>query len=253
MRTTIKKLNGDCLTPIVIFQRLQGRQKFLLESAAKHETAGRYSFIGANPRKTYASKEGRLQEINHLTDKTSIHDGELFAALQQMMPRISHHTEYPFTGGAIGYIERGEVVFQVYDTVIIFDHLLDELIVVHTNIDIEHKTPHIDTLIEQITTGTMTDNQQHPFAQYRQFRLTEKSAYLYYVEFADDVVFGCADHSIVKTASGDAFKNSADHPIALLARAAKSTPSLIGYIGLNGQMDFTEKCEVNVNDVTTIQ
>ena len=41
LRTTIKKVNGDCLTPVLIFNRLQGTRKFLLESSAKHETTGR--------------------------------------------------------------------------------------------------------------------------------------------------------------------------------------------------------------------
>ena len=36
-RTSMKKVNGDLLTPISIFQRLQGKRKFLLESSAKYE------------------------------------------------------------------------------------------------------------------------------------------------------------------------------------------------------------------------
>ena len=49
-RTSMKKVNGDLLTPISIFQHLKGERKFLLESSSKYEGDGRYSFIGVNPR-----------------------------------------------------------------------------------------------------------------------------------------------------------------------------------------------------------
>ena len=163
LRTTIKKVNGDCLTPVLIFNRLQGTQKFLLESSAKHETTGRYSFIGANPRKTYIGSGTTLTEISHLTGKCYSYEGDLVRSLKQVMPRVSNHTEYPFTGGAIGYIRFNReqstipaVNFQVYDTIVIYDHVKDELTVVHTNIDAEMTEPNIDDIIDQILNGTAT-------------------------------------------------------------------------------------------------
>ncbi|MGM9943398.1 MAG: metal ABC transporter ATP-binding protein, partial [Lysinibacillus sp.] len=144
LRTTIKKVNGDCLTPVLIFNRLQGTRKFLLESSSKHETTGRYSFIGANPRKTYTGSGTTLTEISHLTGKSYSYEGDLVRSLKQVMPRVSNHTEYPFTGGAIGTIRFNReqstipaVHFQVYDTIVIYDHVKDELTVIHTNIDAE--------------------------------------------------------------------------------------------------------------------
>lgn len=163
LRTTIKKVNGDCLTPVLIFNRLQGTRKFLLESSAKHETTGRYSFIGANPRKTYTGSGTTLTEISHLTGKYYSYEGDLVRSLKQVMPRVSNHTEYPFTGGAIGTIRFNReqstipaVNFQVYDTIVIYDHIKDELIVVHTNIDAEMNEPNIDDIIDQILNGTAT-------------------------------------------------------------------------------------------------
>ena len=163
LRTTIKKVNGDCLTPVLIFNRLQGTQKFLLESSAKHETTGRYSFIGANPRKTYTGSGTTLTEIAHRTGKSYSYEGDLVRSLKQVMPRVSNHTEYPFTGGAIGTIRFNRehstipaVNFQVYDTIVIYDHVKDELIVIHTNIDAEMTEPNIDDIINQILNGTAT-------------------------------------------------------------------------------------------------
>ncbi|CAM5436417.1 Anthranilate synthase component 1 OS=Lysinibacillus sphaericus OX=1421 GN=LS41612_07375 PE=4 SV=1 [Lysinibacillus sphaericus] len=54
------------------------------------------------------------------------------------MPRISNTTEFPFSGGAVGYIgsnatnivlnhqgmlELPDVHFHVYETIIVFDHI----------------------------------------------------------------------------------------------------------------------------------
>lgn len=164
LRTTIEKINGDLLTPILIFQRLSGKQKFLLESSAKYESAGRYSFIGANPRKTYKGAGTTLTEISHLTNQTYSYEGDLVALLKQVMPRISNHTDLPFTGGAIGYIRFNReqaaipaVHFQVYETLIVFDHLTQSITIIHTNIDAEQKEADIASIIEQIKSPSKTE------------------------------------------------------------------------------------------------
>lgn len=186
-RTTMKKVNGDLLTPILIFSRLQGQRKFLLESSTKSE-GGRYSFIGANPRKTYSGSGTTLTELSHLTNKTYSYEGDLIHSLKQVMPRISNHTEYPFTGGAIGYISYGAtsldsqqsdteigiptVNFHIYDTLIIFDHLTDELVVFHTNIEAEQKEPNIDAIIEQLLYATPAKSTDYSLSPFR-YQTTE--------------------------------------------------------------------------------
>ena len=52
LRVTTRKIEGDSLTPILIFRRLKGNHKFLLESSSQAGGSGRYSFIGLNPRKS---------------------------------------------------------------------------------------------------------------------------------------------------------------------------------------------------------
>lgn len=167
-RTKMKTINGDSLTPILIFRRLQGTHKFLLESSAQHEGAGRYSFIGANPRKTYKGVGDEIEEYSYKTGKTYTHKGDLFVLLKRLMPRISNTTEFPFSGGAIGYIgsnatnivlnhqgmlELPDVHFHVYETIIVFDHLTDEVTCIHTNIDAEKKEPNLEELAHQLLTG----------------------------------------------------------------------------------------------------
>lgn len=167
-RTKMLTINGDSLTPILIFRRLQGSHKFLLESSAQHEGAGRFSFIGANPRKTYKGKGEEIQEYAYKTGKTYTHKGDLFVLLKRLMPRISNTTQFPFSGGAVGYVGYGrateftdkqdrlqlpDVHFHVYETIIVFDHITDEITLIHTNIDAEVKEPNLEELAHQLLTG----------------------------------------------------------------------------------------------------
>jgi len=175
-RTKMKTINGDSLTPILIFRRLQGKHKFLLESSAQHEGAGRFSFIGANPRKTYKGVGQEIQEVSYKTGKTYVHQGELFVLLKRLMPRISHTTQFPFSGGAVGYIGFGgttmfvdkkielpDAHFHVYETIIVFDHQTDEVTLIHTTIDAEKQEPDLEDLAQQIVNGHISDEASYRY------------------------------------------------------------------------------------------
>ncbi|MER2048682.1 MAG: metal ABC transporter ATP-binding protein [Solibacillus sp.] len=289
-RTSMKKVNGDLLTPISIFQRLQGERKFLLESSSKYDGNGRYSFIGVNPRKTYIGTDDQLLDHAHHSKKAYTYEGELIQLLKQVMPRISTHTEYPFTGGGIGYIHAlqkplPELQFHVYDTLVIFDHLTDEIAVFHTNIEAEQVEPNIDQLIEQLFT-TPTPEQsaytlQHvekdeneryraqftgdALSLYRKMRIEHAAPYMYYVEFDDCTVIGTSQSNYMQVRDGNISvtndappieRYSTENSVQQLANVTTGTLSptlhaidivkgllpaqgLIGYIGFNGQVDFT--------------
>ncbi|AOV06410.1 anthranilate synthase component I family protein [Sporosarcina ureilytica] len=169
LRTTMKKMNGDSLTPILIFRRLQGKQKFLLESSAKHEDSGRYSFIGMDPIKSYQGSGRKIEEFIHASKKTYVHEGDIFTLLKRLMPRISDSVEFPFAGGAVGYVSYGagrasgktvhnefevpEVYLNIFETVIVFDHILNEVTIVRTETDIVKKHENLEELAEQILYG----------------------------------------------------------------------------------------------------
>ncbi|MFJ8087546.1 chorismate-binding protein [Lysinibacillus sp. NPDC095746] len=167
-RIKMKTINADSLTPILIFRRLKGNLKFLLESSAQHEGAGRFSFIGANPRKTYKGFGDEIQEYSHKTGNTYTHKGDMFVLLKRLMPRISNTIQFPFSGGAVGYVGRDaittlstdqdkvqlpDVHFHVYETIIVFDHVTDEVTLIYTNIDAEKKEPNLEELAEQLLKG----------------------------------------------------------------------------------------------------
>lgn len=169
LRTTMKKINGDSLTPILIFRRLQGQQKFLLESSAKHEDSGRYSFIGMNPIKSYKGSGSRLEEFIYASKKTYVHEGNVFSLLKRLMPRVSDSIEFPFAGGAIGYLSYGagrtskngpvddigvpEVYFNIFETVVVFDHIENEVTILRTETDIVKKDENLEEIIDQIVNG----------------------------------------------------------------------------------------------------
>ncbi|QDP99545.1 glutamine amidotransferase [Lysinibacillus fusiformis] len=172
-RTKMKTINGDSLTPILIFRRLQGTHKFLLESSSQHESTGRFSFIGANPRKTYRGVGDEIQEFSYKTQKTYTHKGDLFVLLKRLMPRISNTTQFPFSGGAVGYVGQSattilstnqekmqlpDVHFHVYETIIVFDHVTDQVTLIHTNIDAEKKEPNLEELAEQLLKGRESED-----------------------------------------------------------------------------------------------
>lgn len=309
VRTTAKTVNGDLLTPISIFQRLHGQRKFLLESSDKYGGAGRYSFIGTNPRKLYSGTATTLTDYHYINDKKYVYEGELLRSIKQVMPRVSSDTELPFTGGAIGYIDTNlqEALFQIYDTLIIFDHLTDMLTIFHTNIEAEHQTPNLDEVLTQLFTARLTEHTSYelspftqnkaqftgdPFALYRKLRIKLASAYLYYIEFDDKTILGASQESLLSVQSGavsaNLFTPIADdvqnlfqsicvensmqqetstavttklsgtlqptlHSIEALAKFVPATGA-IGYIGFNGQLDFTQTARsvTITNDTATL-
>lgn len=320
VRTTIQKMKADLLTPVTIFKRLQGQHKFLLESSTKYEDAGRYSFIGVNPRKTYKGEQQTLMDILHDNDRSYSYEGPLMQTLKQVMPRVSSVTDFPFIGGAVGYVRYGagtkylenealpEVQFHIYDTLIIFDHIKDELTIAHTNIDAEHQQTDISSILKQLqtiqsedTTSFQLTNMQYEqagnlqsvkatttgdaFELYRKLRIQLPGAYLYYMEFDDHTIIGSSKDSflaVTKNALQAFTKNDEQQvntkqslqKVAMNVEGAsllegqlqpglhsldalnailppmpieksnssinkKAFGSVIGYIGFNGQIDFT--------------
>ncbi|MEG0450811.1 MAG: anthranilate synthase component I, partial [Lysinibacillus sp.] len=140
----MKKLQGDMMTPISVYQSLEGERKMLFESSAKHEESGRYSFITVSP---IAELVGDAQGYSYTTsERKEQSTGAVLEKLKEVMP--IHDTNYPFAffGGAIGLfgyetafyaekigellhdeLEMPEVHVFFYDTFIIFDHLTQEI------------------------------------------------------------------------------------------------------------------------------
>jgi anthranilate synthase component I len=134
-----KQLNGDTLTPIIIYKRLRGQKKFLLESSVHHTGKGRYSIIGANPYKELTGT-GQQTVVAEKGKEEKLEEKPL-EMLKQHISGVQLPFDFPFYGGAVGYmaydtirqyevigevpadpIGMPEVHFMFYQDIIVYDH-----------------------------------------------------------------------------------------------------------------------------------
>ncbi|KAK2802113.1 anthranilate synthase component 1 [Emmonsiellopsis sp. PD_5] len=128
---------ADLLTPTVAYLKIAARSKlsFLYESAATTETIGRYSFVGADPKKVLKTGPGH----GPACDPLPALEEELSQFRVASVPGL---TLPPLAGGAIGYVgydcvryfepktarpmkdilQVPESLFMLFDTIIAFDH-----------------------------------------------------------------------------------------------------------------------------------
>ncbi|TWT24870.1 anthranilate synthase component I [Planomicrobium sp. CPCC 101110] len=143
----MRKINGDSLTPIAVFNRLTGSRKCLLESSLKTTASGRYSFIGADPSKSFIGTGNSLTEMDYRTGSKTEFAGKPLELLKSRMPAYEAQVEgLPFTGGALGYIgydaiqayepvdaprknslEMPDLHLHLYETIVVFDHMKNDV------------------------------------------------------------------------------------------------------------------------------
>ena len=178
-----REMNGDELTPISVFKKLDGRRKYLLESSLKHEKSGRYSFLGSSPFFEFKADGSKLTEYHFHTEKMETSTGNPFERLKAIFSETaSLNQDFPFSGGAIGYIgydnirhfedigeipanslEMPDIHLMFYEKTIIFDHLENKviLLVVQDFDQTSEQDPEdmLDELEETIRkTGTIQDD-----------------------------------------------------------------------------------------------
>ncbi|KAF2724114.1 anthranilate synthase component [Polychaeton citri CBS 116435] len=143
----VVSISSEFLTPASIYLKVAAssasRLSFLFESAATTETIGRYSFVGADPRKTLLSGPRHGFEgdpLPRLDEELSQHRVASIPSLR--LP--------PMTGGAIGYVgydcvryfepktarkmkdvlEVPESLFMLFDTIVAMDHFFQKVMVI---------------------------------------------------------------------------------------------------------------------------
>jgi anthranilate synthase component 1 len=142
------ELIADAESPVSAFQKIDdGGYSFLFESVEKSDQAGRYSFVGAQPRLTFESRGRtiRISEAGEVREFETTHD-PLFE-LEALMSRFTFVpspalAEARFAGGAVGYLgydvvrffeptipaapkddlDLPESFFFLAETLLIFDH-----------------------------------------------------------------------------------------------------------------------------------
>ncbi|MBN8194388.1 anthranilate synthase component I [Bacillus sp. NTK074B] len=145
----VKELNGDMYTPISLFQSLEGRKKFILESSLKHEQSGRYSFVGSDPFLECKAYGNNVQIKRSSSDQVEERTGDPIKIIQHLIPHKQKEVPFPFAGGGIGYLgydvirqyedigkaptdelEMPDIHLMFYEKVIVFDHLEHKVYIV---------------------------------------------------------------------------------------------------------------------------
>jgi anthranilate synthase component 1 len=131
------QISSDLITPSAAYLKISAHSdselSFLFESAAT-ERVGRYSFVGANPRKVLKTGEGHGPQVDPLPEL----EAELAKCRVAEVPGLKLP---PLTGGAIGYVgydcvryfepktarpmkdvlKVPESLFMLFDTIVAFD------------------------------------------------------------------------------------------------------------------------------------
>ncbi|GAA0431136.1 anthranilate synthase component I [Lentibacillus halophilus] len=174
------KRNADTLTPIGIFQNLQGTKRFLLESSFQHEEKGKYSFIGADP---YIEITGGHDETTIRYQQTTEKRYEtVLSVLQNEIPSLDVDIPLPFFGGAVGYTgydairsyediggelpndtDMPDCHFMLYKNIIVFDHKDESVFVIATNLD-EQPEHVLDKRLDALSKALMPAPSDHPSA-----------------------------------------------------------------------------------------
>ncbi|MED3758086.1 anthranilate synthase component I [Peribacillus frigoritolerans] len=149
LRFKMDTIEGDIHTPIAIFQKLDGDQKFLLESSNSHHDNGRYSYLGSKPYLEVTSLADRVNVKDIETGDQIVKDINIIEFLKkELLVEIEEVPTHlpPFNGGAIGYmgydiirlyenigpvppdsLQMPDAHFLFYKELYIFDHVLQKI------------------------------------------------------------------------------------------------------------------------------
>ncbi|KAA3615990.1 MAG: anthranilate synthase component I [Calditrichaeota bacterium] len=143
---------ADLLTPVSAYLRLckNSEDSFLLESVDGGENVARYSFLGHNPRE-WIKTDGRTVTVRTAENEQQF-DTDIFSFLKSMLTKykfVSRDDLPRFSGGLVGFfgydtvrliedlpqsnpVDTKEIIasFGLYDTVLAFDHLRQQIIII---------------------------------------------------------------------------------------------------------------------------
>lgn len=150
LKTTIRELPGDLLTPVGAYLRLRraGEPSFLLESGASAGGAARWSFLGAGPAEELAVKDGRA--VIRRGAKENVLPGQPFKALKAYAAGLKAEPVFglpPFAGGLVGWLgyemvrhleptaglrapEGDEARLWLFRDVVAYDHVRGRVVLV---------------------------------------------------------------------------------------------------------------------------
>ncbi|KAI0517371.1 anthranilate synthase component 1 [Xylaria bambusicola] len=182
------QISADLITPSAAYLKVSAHSKsdfsFLYESAAT-ERVGRYSFVGAGPRKVITTGEGHGEAIDPLPTLEKV-------LAERVVAEVPDLRLPPLTGGAIGYVgydcvryfepktarpmkdvlKIPESLFMLFDTIVAFDSFYGVIkVITYLNIpddlaslpaEYEKATAVIRDLIDVLTAPEIPIPEQQP-------------------------------------------------------------------------------------------
>ncbi|GKT87130.1 anthranilate synthase component 1 [Colletotrichum tofieldiae] len=177
-----RQISSDLITPSAAYLKVSAHHKdsdysFLFESAAT-ERVGRYSFVGAGPRKVLATGPGYGPECDPLPAL----EAEL---AQHVVAHVPGLQLPPMAGGAIGYVgydcvryfepktarpmkdvlKIPESLFMLFDTIVAFDRFYGVIKVItylHLEAEYQKATQAIDDLVAVLNAPEIPIPEQKP-------------------------------------------------------------------------------------------
>ncbi|WP_285766462.1 anthranilate synthase component I [Peribacillus sp. SI8-4] len=171
LRFKMETIEGDVHTPIAIFQKMAGEQRFLLESSNSHHDNGRCSYLGSDPYLEVTSLAGNVHVKDPGTGGRIVKNiniieflkSELLVELVDAPANIP-----PFNGGAVGYmgydiirlfenigpvppdtLKMPDAHFLFYKELYIFDHVLQKIHLLTAEADSEKSLLRMKETINQ--------------------------------------------------------------------------------------------------------
>ncbi|HNZ38863.1 MAG TPA: anthranilate synthase component I [Candidatus Latescibacteria bacterium] len=149
-----RRILADTETPVSAYMKIRAedRYSFLLESVEGAEKYARYSFLGVDPFLKFSASGTRSEAHDRRSNTNDVRDGNPISHLREL---LHQHRGIPleglprFSGGAVGYfaydavrwvekisdsgtddIGLDDAVFLFYDTVLVFDSVAHQIILV---------------------------------------------------------------------------------------------------------------------------
>jgi anthranilate synthase component 1 len=177
----IEEMEGDEFTPILLYHRLKGEKKFLLESSLRNKEKGRYSFLGADP---YLEIKSRGMEADIVSKSGSARQrGKVLDIVKEYLPFAPIETPFPFSGGAVGYIgydvirqyetigeenedelQMPEVHLLFYKTFLVYDHELQRISFVYVYHNEDASYEEVVQRLQDAKEMVLTKQQTYPIA-----------------------------------------------------------------------------------------
>lgn len=159
------QLASDFETPLSAYLKIRdSKHSFLLESAESSDKGGRWSILGADPKRIFRAHDKEITISDGSKTNTFVVEDDVLAALEREMSAfqpVCNPALPPFSGGMVGYLSYDAVrqfepslgsapedplgipdaLFMLADTLLVFDHRLRRLQIIANAFLDEHASP----------------------------------------------------------------------------------------------------------------